>query len=465
MFLYLQLLFIYFYFYLDDSLLKLIIFVLNFYSILFYFTGYSYIKIVRNNKYSFPKLSMKKYPKLGKNDKLYLMYNYFNKEIYNCIKNRYFPVIDIDVYTIKNNSFEGLNCGTLNLYFEEVIPNLKNSYVKNLNIDHNLIKSFKSDNLPKNIRRISAKYCSLEEFEIENHSLVSLDLSNNNLSNVKINCRKLKVLYLNKNKIVNLKIDSPNLKFLDIRNNLLEKIKISNLDVLNISNNQFVVLPSKLLNIPRIYIYDNPIIPNLNNYRWNQYFNIYYPQFFENNIDTNSKNVYQDKELVHNTNISESIKLCIKELEEKYYKYDHIDYKNIFGKKMETIEDIVIINKFTIKQMMATIMKLAKENNVEKELIPIIIDELEDGQNYCISGKIGRLLTSIMGFNLINNVITVSINEEIMAKYDIISKRIQKEIGENNIEFTERLRKEFESELKILGIHQNEIDDWVKEII
>ena len=458
MFIYFQLLFIYFYSICQDVVNIIFLGFINFYIILIYCSNYSFYKIYKNNKYSFPKFSLNNNPILSKNEKILIMINYFNQDIAQNLKSF---IYNIELHYYNASCILTLNCKNCDLSFH-TFPNLNQSHIKNLLMDKNKIDTFPIKYLPKNLKYLSAKMCSITSLDFHHHNIQELNLSFNKLSSINISCNNLKTLYINSNQLIELKLNTPNLKFLNASNNQLEYLDISNtnLDVLNISKNQFIVLPNNFLPIKRLYIIDNPIIPNLNSYRWNKYFDTYYPNFFQNNIDIHYRNVYEDKELVHNTHINHKINQCLEEL------YHYLKSIKILEsiQSLKDIEDVVIYKDMTVKEMMSIIIYLAKQKKVYENVLPIIEYEIEDGRYYCLSGKIGRILTAIMGFNLIKNTITVSKNEEIMAKYEIINRKLKNEFDEENNDFIQRLKEEFSQELKLIGLNENEINEWVNEV-
>jgi len=457
MFFYLQLSLFFIYNYFDYEYIQILILMLDFYILLFYTSNYSYIRTIKNNNYSLPILSLNRNIK---SDGLFIMLNYFNNEILNKI--RYIKYNYIEIHLYNREGFHGIICDTMNLSFINKFPNIANNKIKKLIIDKNRFDKINDLCLPRKLFYLSAQRCNLNNIKIENAYLREIYLNDNKLINVTLKCTNLKKLFLSDNMINYLELDCPKLKFLDLSKNLLESLESSlDLDVLNIEHNQFIVLPIYLIKVKRLYLNGNPIIPNLNTYRWMEYFDKHYPEFFQNNIDNNIKNVYMDKELVHNTHINECIKRCIDELEGIYYT---MNVKNIKMKCVENIENVVIQNDFRVKNLISTIMFLAREKNLDSEILPIIEYEVIDGKDYCLSGKIGRIITSIMGFELIKNVVSVSKNDEIMTKYDLVYKKISRNIDENTPLFFNKLRNEFEAELINMGIGRDKINEWVSEI-
>ena len=115
--------------------------------------------------------------------------------------------------------------------------------------------------------------------------------------------------------------------------------------------------------------------------------------------------------------------------------------------------------------MIGTIFYLAELRGSLDMLIPIMEEQIEEGSDYCYNGKIGRIISSIMGFDLIKNKIGISRNEEIMIKYDLIKNRIIRDgIEVNSEKFGERMRKDLMNELVEIGLSNSEIKVWIAEI-
>lgn len=464
MFIFIQLFFIYFFYCCEENLTFILVGTLNLYILLLYLANYSYILLYKNRKYSFPIFKLTYYPELGENDKIHVMWNFFNYNIINDIKNKYFPYIELHMYNYCTNKLDGIDTEIMDLSLGDSFPDMSGSKIRRLIIDKNRIDVINNGYLPKKLIYLSARQCNIASVELINITLRELDFSFNKLKEIYIKSNTLRRLYLNNNELISIKLDTPNLKFLDISHNYIENFEVKNmeLETLNISNNQFIVLPTIMLKIPRLYLKNNPIIPNLNSNRWSQYFQENYIEFFQNNFDYIPRNVYEDKELVHNPAVNNSIKNCIIEIQQKYKLIQELEHCSLFDEYICDITDIKLEDNFNVQDLIDTIYYLIKEKNLEKELIPIINYELEDGKYYCLSGKIGRLITSIMGFNLIENIVSVSKNDEIMAKYEIVIRKLKNE--ENNAEYKNLFRKEFNNELLLLGISQKEINDWLNEI-
>lgn len=469
-----------------DFQFNILIFILNLFFLSFLSINTSYIKFqLKKNKIKslIYYYHLNNFPKLKKEDKLILSYNNFNTKILFKIQNLFIPKILILYRNFGNEPIEKIECGVLKICNISDVPDLSKNIVKELILNNNNFHNVDLYKLPIKLKKLSMEYCNLRIVKIKSENLRDICMDCNNLEKVNLECDKLERLYLQHNKLIELSFYAPNLKILNLCDNNLERIELggvcySNLS-LDISSNDLVVIPNDFLRIKNLNLRDNPIIPNLHNYRWNQYFNRYYPEFFINNIDTNHTNIYEDKESVHNPYVNHTIKNCMMELYEKFVEIDEKEMRGSYvrGIKKMSYSNRKIIRKigdgelnisnniFNLNQMIGTIFYLAELRGSLDLLIPIMEEQIEEGSDYCYNGKIGRIISSIMGFDLIKNKIGISRNEEIMIKYDLIKNRIIRDgIEVNSEKFGERMRKDLMNELVEIGLSNSEIKVWIAEI-
>ena len=438
----------------DDS--RIIVLFFNFLfgllHLIVYISNFSYY-IPKN---SFPRIFVNNFPSYNE---VFLSLKVFNPDIHNKLENVMLGTAIVNT----NRSVVKINCMKMDMFCYEEFPNMNDCNVRELDLGRNKFEELNSYYFPRNLKILNAKFCDLETVNFIHNKLRRIDISNNLITSLELDCNHLEILNISNNRLMDVKLKTPNLKFLDASYNYLENIKVSGLKVLNIKKNNFIVLPNEFLKIKRIYLSGNPIIPNLNAYRWNEYFNIFYPEFFQNNIEMDKNNIYDDQELVHNSYVNNTIKLCLEELYTISKNRKLEDIKFLY-KYMDKSRDSLIMNNFRLEELVSVIVSLSKEKGVWNEVKIILEMEMEEGMYYCLSGKVGRIVSSIMGFNLIKNVITISKKDEIRAKYDLVVKRLKGEIGENHPKFYNKLRNEFEIELKIMGVDEREIREWVDEV-
>jgi len=110
------------------------------------------------------------------------------------------------------------------------------------------------------------------------------------------------------------------------------------------------------------------------------------------------------------------------------------------------------------------IFYLAEKNGCINDILPILDEEIRDGMKYCLFGKIGRIVSAIMGFGLIKNVIKISQNEEIMMRYVIVKNKLLRDYEEGSEEFVRKLREELEEDLLRLGVDSGKIEEWIEPL-
>lgn len=416
-----------------------------------------FFKYLLHNIFSLPLIKNK--------DKLEVVIRKSNQKIIKKIQNKYIKNIFLNNEEI--DKIERVYCENME-YSGYTFANLNGCCVKNLYCDGLRLKKINEKFLPYSLRKLVMIDCGLENFELSLDTLEELNISNNTLEVVKIRGANLKSLFCANNKIVVCELKCNNLKICDLSNNKLESIDVNDkLEKLSIINNHFVVLPVKLIKIRKLYLDGNPIIPNLNEYVWMDFFEKNYIHFFENNLEINVDNVYEDKELVHNSHVNYSIKKCIKELLNiKIEKFDMNKVKldndmRIEIEKLGELELNFLGIEGKIMQIFNAIFYLGKKNNCLENIIPILNEELKEGKKYCLMGQIGRIVTSIMGFGLIKNVVSVSQNEEIIMRYNIIKNRLKKDYQEDSDEYLKKLRDELGDDLRRCGFDENKINEWI----
>lgn len=395
--------------------------------------------------------------KFKKKENLIFYYKSGNKEILNSFKKNYFKTLNI--------IFEKKDIIKQNIFSSSIIlSNLPSRYINfnNLFTKKVFIKKsnqLKWSNYPLNerIKTLSLRNNSYLSFYGNYHNLRTLILNNNSINSLKLSCPKLTSLNVSNNQLSSLNLqECLSLKYLIVSDNNLESLKIINLEYLDISNNQFVVLPLRFQKINYLSIKNNPIIPNLNHPGWNNFFNCFYPEFYQNNLDIEVKNIYLHPELVHNPYLQNSTRMCLEELYE-IFKENKIPVSTILVPEYQIGFFIFQEINFTLKNLVDTILFLSKNN---RNIINILLEEIEDGHHYCLSGKISRIINSIMGFNLIKNKIMISRNDEIMIQYDKLKNKLLKKYFEENNDFHKEFNEEFSKILDELDLSPQTHENW-----
>ena len=439
---------------------------MQFILLLYKLLGVSYIRIDGDNFPCFFKYIFVNLPINSNNVKLFL--RNWNTTIVRRLKNKYVKELIVEN---TGSDLEDIYCGKM-VYRGNCLVNLSKCVVDVLVVDNVNVSELVGNILPYNLRKLMMINCGIESVKIESDTLEEINLSDNRIEDVKVVGEKVEKLYLRNNRIVLCDLRCDNLRIIDLSKNRLEYIEVGdNVEKMSLEDNNFVVLPVDLLKVEKLFLDGNPIIPNLNEYEVMSYFEENYLHFFENNVDMKVENVYEDNELVHRGNISYSLKNCIRELLMIYESGIEVDSEK-FLRKMDMGEELRRIWNSKLEfvggklgDIIEVIFYLAEKNGSINDILPILDEEIRDGMKYCLFGKIGRIVSAIMGFGLIKNVICISQNEEIMMRYVIVKNRLLRDYEERSEEFVRKLREELEEDLVKLGVDRKKIEEWIEPLM
>ena len=248
----------------------------------------------------------------------------------------------------------------------------------------------------------------------------------------------LTVLYCYSSKLTSIPI-LPNLTYLNCGGNQLKSIPVlPNLTELYCMENQLKSIPV-MQNLTVLHCENNPI-PELNLIQLNRI------------LLKNQKNIYTDTQNVHNHTIQENLKQSINYLIHNYSKYElpkniefphELDHDNFHSELCLTEKEIFELVLKRIYQF--------EDNTIKQELEKILYDELENGRCKCFTGRITRIVNSLVGFDE-NITIGISDNEQIMNVYDVLLK--QGKLTKDN----------FKNELKERGYTEEIINTWTEAI-
>jgi len=203
--------------------------------------------------------------------------------------------------------------------------------------------------------------------------------------------------------------DYPNLTTLHCYYNQITELgDYPNLTYLNCYNNRITKL-GDYPNLTELECYNNPLNP------------IYITRL--NRImlrNENKKNIYNDGQNVHDHTIQESLKKSIK------YLMDNYGGKKIVFEIPEELDGINYHSELmlTEKEIFELVLKRINEfdDETKKELEKILYDELENGRCKCFTGRVTRIVNTLVGFDE-NITIGISDNEQIMNIYDVLLKQ------------------------------------------
>jgi Leucine-rich repeat (LRR) protein len=316
-----------------------------------------------------------------------------------------------------------------------------------LYISYNQISSL--EGLPSTLTKLDISDNRITSLEGLPPTLTKLYISNNQITSLEGLPPTLTTLYISCNRITSLAGLPPTLTKLDISDNRITSLEglPPTLTVLDISDNQITSLPISLVhlrNLHRFHYSGNPIElggihPSV--------------QRFLNNIGNRparqGATIYDDGQNVHNIVVQNSIRESLNKL--TTYP-QQLMISNLAKEEYEFLnsEEGHSFFHFTQKEVLLFVENaicLCKDD-VKSELYSLLKEALREGRNVCSTGRIGRLVNVLSGFD--DNVqIKISQNSQIGA---IVSKF--RERGE--------LKEKVEEELRSRGIEKEEISEWLE---
>ena len=347
-------------------------------------------------------------------------------------------------FNLDNNNFETINIKINN---KNCFKNLIHLSISNNKLNHIPKFIFELTNLQhldlsyNNINYIDDKIgnlINLKKLKLNNNNiffineclfnltkLVELDLGYNAITDIPVTINKLVnliELYLEHNLILNIDniYNVVSLNILILRSNLFKEInndinRLINLTYFSFANNNIEFISSNILDIPgltNIFINDTPQLRLRIDDRMAAYLD--YGVHVHHNIIA----VINDDENVHTYSIQESLRLSIANLLKDDY---DIPYSELIKEINETIKfeeyefdsfnnDLSIDNKFVydytdkknkITDYYTIFVKIwgrIKTNEHKIELYKRLYEEIIDGIELCLVGKITRLVNSLSGY-------------------------------------------------------------------
>lgn len=323
----------------------------------------------------------------------------------------------------------------------------------NVDLSHNTIKT-----IPKNINKLV--------------NVIRIDLSNNSIDTIPNEIGELPELsdlYLSDNKITTIPSVIGNLYklfALILHGNQITYVpdiiqNLTNLRYLFINDNKIKELPEGLTKLTDCIInYDgNPIeshSQSLSEYLEKQ--------------DVLVNNLYDDKQNVHNSQIKANVKeslrhlqndYCLLTLEEAIQQIKNDSYLTSNTKKMleEYSKDETVHSDYNISYggLLVLVWNRASGNRAIKE---IINHEISASYKQCFSGRLARLLNSLVGFF---DDIMIGIDEE-QQIMNIITNVQRKLLAKNKTINNKEWRDTTLKELIDRGLDKNEIYPWIQYI-
>jgi hypothetical protein len=322
-----------------------------------------------------------------------------------------------------------------------------------------ILKNF-PDKININISKIMISECDLEYLKVLD---LSLFLQLNEISIIKSNLKVCPIFPMN-GVLTNIHLFGNNLTY-------LEKIPESVLNIY-VHCNQISVLPDVPINIETLIISHNPLrrLPT-NILLCRRIRNLF---FYETEIELSVleirmierlqnpiqiQNMYMDSQNVHNTFIQKSfINSCERLFNDSIpdYKFEttgNLKVDEIILKNMEIDERHVILN-ISFREIFQKVWnRIQNENKMESgndELMERLKQELLDGEDKCFTGKITRLVNSLVSF-FPDIQINIGTSDQIQAK-------IQQNMIRNNGILNQQ---ELINELREIDVPEQTIKEWI----
>ena len=318
-------------------------------------------------------------------------------------------------------------------WFDQELPNLVQ-----LNLSHNHLTYFRFDRLSENLRMLDLTENQLIEIDSDfPKNLVILKLGFNRIKELPKLPEKLEHFDVHKNKLTSLPEFPNTLKYIDCSENDIKTLPDSLkdcklLEYLNYENNEEMDVSLSTLEFIDKRFHTLNSVEDIKKEK--QIKEIYNTNFEE------VKTVYRDSQNVHNIKIRKDVVEIIEKILEKdgLVKETFDECINIlkeYFKKEDTAEILKgsDFGKFEINEKTITMSELfphlflrLKNKEFDQNLIDILEGEIQNTKSVCFSGRIEGYVTAFQGFDE-DFVINLSIEDQIMAKVNLIQEKLYKE--------------------------------------
>lgn len=325
-------------------------------------------------------------------------------------------------------------------------------------------------------------------------NLTGLYLGNNQITSLPPEfglLKNLKRLCLSKNKLTCLPPEFgllENLELLWLRSNQLTTLppefgQLQNLSVVWLEDNKLTTLPpeiGQLQNLFGLWLFDNKLttlpaemgqLLNLNDLELAGNPIHFIPMNVRRLLERRErKDVYNDPQSVHNSNIQKSIKESIMRLLNErivekdvlplilsdtqltpFAKESLIEYAND--------ESVHSVLNLTFSDILAVVWNRLLISPHSKEIKSVLNTEMKDSECKCFTGRISRLINCLNGFDPLVQI-QISDNEQIGNVISLIKTQL-----EDRNEYTvERHKEEAKKRLSELNVKDKEIEVWLSHI-
>ena len=355
-------------------------------------------------------------------------------------------------------------------WFDQELPNLLQ-----LNLSHNHLTHFLFDRLSENL-------CSLDLTENQLTTVDSafppnlkvLKLGFNRIIEIPSLPEKLEHLDIHKNKLSAIPDFPSTLKYIDCSENSIKSLpdtikECSSLEFLNYENNDDLdVSLSALEFIDKRFHFLNSIEDVKKEEQIKEIYNTNFEDV---------KTVYRDSQNVHNIKIRKDIvdiieKMLTKDTIEKTFDECINNLKEYFDND-DTAEILQSSNfgQFEINSRSITLSEVfphlylrIENRNFDKNLITILESEIQNTKSVCFSGRIEAYISAFQGFDD-DFVIELSIQDQIMAKVNLIQEKLYKErVPVDSLNYHITMHYLLSKELTDMNIDRQTLNLWVSPL-
>ena len=339
-----------------------------------------------------------------------------------------------------------------------VVKNLPNSIIK-LGLGDNKISEIKK--IPESLKKLDLSNNHITEIKNLPEGLTYLNLKDNEITKIKNLPIELNELQLENNYITKIKNLPQSLKKLDLGYNQITEIKNlpNSLEEFFLQHNQITEIPLTLLeltNLTNFYHIGNPIehIPPIIQ-RW--------IDRIDNGRLTINRQVYDDLQNVHNSNIQASFRNSLQNIikDKDLLNNDFIKENLINNQILNEESKREILNYFkddtehsiyriNYQELFQYVYSRIYKHKNKDDILKILNQDIQDGIGKCFTGRLTRLLNVLVGYY---DDIEIQISDKEQITNIIISLKNKYE--------DEELIEKVKEELTERGYNKETIEEWI----
>lgn len=353
-------------------------------------------------------------------------------------------------------------------WFDQELPNLVQ-----LNLSHNHLTYFRFDRLSENLQVLDLTENQLTEVDSDfPKNLKVLKLGFNRIKEIPKLPEELVHLDVHKNKLESLPDFPATLKYIDCSENSIKSLpdslkECTELKHLNYENNEDMdVSLSTLEFIDKRF----HTLNSMEDVKKGEQIKEIYNTNFED-----VKTVYRDSQNVHNIKIRKDIVAIIEKVLEKDDEIKEtfeecIEELQKHFKNEETAEILKgsDFGKFEINDKTITMSELfphlyerIRRKEFDENLIEVLENEIQNTKSVCFSGRIEGYISAFQGFDE-DFVIHLSLQDQIMAKVNLIQEKLYKErVPVESLAYQITMHYLLNKELVEMDLEKESYDIWM----